>query len=159
MRHDIGGLAALDIYFDEQFTTGMSAAIAVSYPLTSRSVRPVGTGFDWEYSEYDSTGEQKALLQFGFGPVFRFDAGDVEIILPIRFSVASFDCFSSGVLVGVWIDPAVNVFITDRIFFTGGIQYNAHLMKFLFNESRVYEAGYIKLSVGLFAGIGIRMGG
>ena len=158
-RHDIGGSLSLDIYFSDGARTGVSAAAAASYPLSSTAFRPDKSGEVWTYDEIEPTAEKDAELRFGFGPVFRFDMGDAEIILPIRLSVGTFDCFSSGLIFGVWVEPAVNVFFTENLYFSAGITYNANLMKFLFGSEKVYDEGYIKLSIGGFVGLGVRIGG
>lgn len=158
-RMNLGLHLSADVYFSEDSRWGLSSFISFRFPYQARSTIPDGVGTDWEYRTEDSLSRQDTSFFCGLGPVFRYRRGGVEILLPIRFSLGSYDWFSTGIVAGVSIEPGVNVFLTDDFFLSFAASYDAHLMKFLFSLRKVYDPGYIMLTAGLYAGAGFRFGG
>ena len=158
-RQNIGLNISSDIYFIDDSRIGLSTALTLRFPYNSLSIIPEGEGYDWEYREENSLGRQHISLSCGIGPVFRFQTGIVDIILPVRVSFGSYDWFTSGLVVGVSIEPGVNIEISDSLFLSFALTYDAHLMKFLFSMRNVYDQGYIMLTAGAYAGLGFRFGG
>ena len=158
-RQNLGLHLSSDIFFTTSSRTGLSLFTSFSFPYHSASLIPIEGENGWEYEEKDSTNEQKTSFFLGFGPVFRYQTGRVEILLPIRLSIGSYDWFESGIIVGVSIEPSVNVFLNDDFFLSFAAVYDAHLMKFLFSLREIYDDGYIMLTAGAYCGIGVRFGG
>ena len=75
------------------------------------------------------------------------------------FETSKKNKFESGIIVGVSIEPSVNVFLNDDFFLSFAAVYDAHLMKFLFSLREIYDDGYIMLTAGAYCGIGVRFGG
>ncbi len=158
-RMNIGMHASADIYFEEDSRFGLSTFLTLRFPYFSQSVLPDGSGYDWEYRTEDSLSRQHTSLFCGIGPVFRYSTGRVDILLPIRFSIGSYDWFTSGVVMGVSIEPGINVFLTDDVFLSFALTYDAHLVKLFLSMNQVYDPGYIMLTCGAYAGAGFRFGG
>ena len=158
-RHNVGVHLGADIFSGNESRFGLSTALALSFPVSSVSIVPEGEGNDWSYVKSDSLEEQHASLFLSIGPVFRYSFGSVEIVFPIRLSVGSYDWFTTGFVFGVAIEPGVNIFVDDDFFITFSAIYDAHMMKFLYSVSEIYDAGYIMLTAGFYAGCGIRIGG
>ncbi len=158
-RQNIGFSISSDTYFVDESRVGLSLSFAFRAPYHSVSIIPEGSGYDWIYREEDSTDRQHSSLFAGIGPVFRYSFGSVELSLPIRLSLGSYDFFSSGFIAGVSIEPGVNVFLGDDIFLSFSLVYDAHLMKFFFSLDRIYDPGYIMLTAGVSLGAGFRFGG
>ena len=146
-----------DLLFDSSSRVGLSVAMNLGIPFFSKSIVPVGEGYDWEYVVYDSLGKQNVSLYLSAGPSFRFNTGAVDLILPVRMSIGSYDWFTTGIVVGVSIEPEVIVFITDDIFLSFSLSYDAHLMKFFVSMTQVYDPGYIMLTTGAAVGAGVRL--
>ena len=158
-RQNIGLHLSSDIYFVDESRIGLSSFLSFRFPYSSLSIIPEGEGYDWEYREENSLSRQHVSLFCGLGPVFRFSAGPVDILLPIRLSLGSYDWFTSGIVVGVSIEPGINISVTDTVFLSFAFTYDAHLMKFFFSTREVYDQGYIMLTAGAYAGVGFRFGG
>ena len=96
----------------------------------------------------------------GIGPVFRYRLGIVDIGFSLRASLGSYDYFKTGLVFGVEAEPFVNIALTDYMYLSLGMKYDAHLIKFLdFTSSSIYEDGFIMMTAGGIVGIGFRFGG
>ncbi len=158
-RHSIGLQVDLNAYGDAESRIGFSSSISLRFPVSSRSIIPEGEGYDWEYREENSLYRQHMSLFIGAGPVFRFAAGGVDILLPIRFSLGSYDWFTSGVVVGAMIEPGLSIHLSDSAYLSFALIYDAHLMKFYYSMNQIYDPGYIMLTAGARIGAGFRFGG
>ena len=158
-RHNQNIGCTADLIFTSDSRIGLSIFANLGIPVHSRSIIPEGEGYDWDYVVYDSLSSQDLSLFLGVGPLFRYNIGQVELLLPVRFSVGSYDWFTTGFVVGVVIEPTFQVFVTDDVFISFSMLYDAHLMKLFYSTSQVYDYGYIMLTAGVTLGAGFRFGG
>ena len=84
----------------------------------------------------------------------------VDIGFSLRASLGSYDYFKTGLVFGIEAEPFVNIALTDYMYLSLGMKYDAHLIKFLdFTSSSIYEDGFIMMTAGGIVGIGFRFGG
>ena len=157
-RQNLGINLGLDVYFADSSRVGLSVFTSFRFPYHAESIIPVDGENGWVYESEDSTERQHTGFFFGAGPVFCYHTERMDLLLPIRLSIGSYDWFTSGIVVGVSIEPGVSVFLTEDFFLTFSMTYDAHLMKFLFSLREVYDSGYIMLTAGASIGGGIRLG-
>ena len=140
-----------DIFFKEG-PAGLSAAVSTSFPFISKV-------YDSTSGRWEDNGSHLPSLSFSAGPVFRYGIGSSDLFLSIRGGVGTDDLFSSGLTFDVIIDGGVRFFLSERMMISIGAVYDARLMKFYLDDlNRVYEPGYIMLSIGGYVGVGIRVG-
>lgn len=158
-RQNIALSLSSDFFFVSGSRFGLSLAVYSGFPYHSTSIIPEGNGYDWEYAVRDSLKSQHVSFFISCGPVFRYSFGSASLSLPIRFSVGSYDWFTSGVVIGVHLQPTVEIDLSERMFLSFSLAYDAHLMKFLFSMRQAYAPGYIMLTAGAYCGVGFRFGG
>lgn len=158
-RHNVGLNFTFDTFFSPKSRTGLSVSTILSLPFKSTTFKPEGDlAGDWEYVPSDSLSEQKIAFFFSVGPVFRAAFEKVDLSLALRASVGSYDFFTTGVVMGLQAQPFVNFFINDGTYLSFGLLYDAHMMKFIYDEKKIYEDHYIMLSAGAYIGLGIVVG-
>ncbi len=161
-RYDNGISADIDLFFSEKGKTGLSVNFANGWAFREREYRPERNGSDWtdwDYTESDAASSSRMKLFAGIGPVFRAQFGAVDLGIALRASAGSYDYFKDSVIVGLQAELYGNVFVTEDLFLTFGMLYDAHLMEFYLNSrERWYNPGYTMLTAGAYAGIGYKIG-
>lgn len=155
-RWNLAPVLTFDTFFDDSNPTGLSFNAVFRFPVASETIVHDGTS----YVSSDSLSSQKIGMFVGLGPVFRGRFGIVDIGMSLRASIGSYDYFSTGLILGIEAEPFINIAVTEHLYVSFGMKYDAHLMKFLDStSSSIYEDGFIMMTVGGFAGVGIRFGG
>ena len=165
-RIDLGFGIKSNMFFSSD-RVGLSLSASARFPLFARSYEPTTgesswqeaaeTG-NWNYKKYDSLSSQLPFFAFSAGPAFRYVAnGIVELNLAIRAVINSYDLFRSFE-VGLQADGAINLIFEENYYFTTGLCYDAHLMRFINSSSEIYEENYFSLSVYPYIGFGIKLG-
>ena len=155
-RWNVSPSLSFDTFFHDSDPVGLSFSSVFRFPVSSETIVHDGTS----YVSHDSLSSQKVGIFLGLGPVFRGRFGLVDIGLSLRVSLGSYDYFTSGIVLGIEAEPFVNVNVTENLYISLGLKYDAHMMKFLDAESSsIYEDGFIMMTAGCFAGIGVRFGG
>lgn len=165
-RFDLGFGIKSNMFFSND-RVGLSLSANARFPLFARSYEPVTgenswkeaaeTG-NWSYKKYDSLSAQLPFLAFSVGPAFRYIVNDiVELNLAIRAVINSYDLFKSFEM-GLQADGAINLIFEENYYFTTGLCYDAHLMRFISSISEIYEENYFSLSVYPYIGFGIKLG-
>lgn len=158
-RHNFGFNFSFDTFFSQDSRTGLSISAAFRLPAHSDSYKAEGDiNGDWEYVHRDSLSEQKLAMYLGIGPTFRAKIGIVDLGIALRGSIGSYDFFKSGIVVGVQAEPYMNLFLNDDSFIAFGFVYDAHLMKFVYDDTEKYQKNYMMLTAGAYFGIGIQIG-
>lgn len=158
-RHNIGLNFASDTYFSSKARTGLSVSATVLFPFHAATIKPEGDfGGDWEYVSKDSLMGQRPATFFAIGPVFRAAFEHIDIGLALRGSIGSYDRFESGIDVGIQAQPFANFLINDSSYLSFGLMYDAHVMKFIYDEEKIYEKNYLMLTTGAYVGVGVVVG-
>ena len=160
-RCDMGGIGIQDIYFSQDGRTGLSFSIELTKPTGSDHFIPAGdfSSSTWTYEKKDVLSETHRKMFVGAGPVFRAKLGPVDLGAAVRASFGSFDKFSDAIIVGVQVEPYINLFFSDSFFLTGGAFYDAHLM-YLYtnNRDKWFKEGYTSMTFGAYIGLGVKIG-
>ena len=155
-RWNAAPVITFDTFFNDSDPAGLTLKAAFRFPVASTSIVHDGTS----YVSHDSLSEQQIGVFLGIGPVFRYRFGIVDIGFSLRASLGSYDYFKTGLVFGVEAEPFVNIALTDYMYLSLGMKYDAHLIKFLdFTSSSIYEDGFIMMTAGGIVGIGFRFGG
>ncbi|GEM_PF-6196185 len=160
-RFNNGFKLTSDMFFSKEGRTGLSISFDIGFPYKATEYEPDTEDLNnsnWEYKSKDALDKQKTSIFFGLGPAFRVILGRVDIALALRFSLGSYDYFDNNVIFGIQADPYVNVFISEDIYMTAGLHYDAHLMYFYLSGDEIYLPNYIKLTAGAFVGVGYKFG-
>lgn len=156
-----GFTTSADIFFSKDGKTGLSASVHYGIPFKAEETRPSSNNAfsNWTYESKEALGDQKNALFFGVGPIFRAKFSFLDLGLSLRMSIGTYDTFADNVIVGLQAEPFLNFHFTDYTYFTLGMTYDAHLMKFLpTDENRYFEEHYFMLTLAPYVGIGIRIG-
>ena len=155
-RWNVSPALTFDAFFDDSSPVGLTVNTVFRFPVASTSIVHDGTS----YVSRDSLSEQRIGIFCGIGPIFRYRIGIVDIGFSLRASLGSYDYFRTGIIFGVEAEPFINIAITEQLYVSLGMKYDAHLMKFLDStSSSIYEDGFIMMTAGGFAGLGFRFGG
>lgn len=165
-RFDLGFGIKSNMFFKND-RVGLSLGANARFPLFSRSYVPstgeagwaeAAESGNWHYEKYDSLKSQMPYISFSIGSAFRFKPGRVsELGLAIRPSISSYDLFQSFEI-GLQVDGFANFIFEENYYFTIGLSYEAHLMKFVRSLSEIYEENYFTLSVVPYLGFGLKLG-
>lgn len=158
-RHNLSLGIDYDLYFTEESKVGLSWSAVFGLPLKVVTITPSLVDNELVHTYADETKNSMWSFCTGFGPVFRFSWDIFTLSLPIRCSIGTYDWFTTGIAIGLNISPSLRVGINDTIAISASLTYDAHLMKFLFGDSHVYDAGYIMLNMGASVGCVFSFGG
>ena len=160
-RFSNGFYTSLNILFSDEDRTGLSTSLDASWAY--KDIRYIPEGYfwgDWEYVEYDATSDVYASMFCGIGPVFFVDFGIVDLGISTKLSIGTFDFKPGELVLGLMVDPFINVFLTDNLYLTSGMHYDAHLMSFyLNNPDMIYRKDYSMVTVGGYLGVGVYLDG
>lgn len=154
----------MTIFFSEGSNTGLSLGFSNGWAFRDKLYIPEPddgstTNWDyWSYKEYDNPSSTMRMF-FSLGPTFRAMFGPLDLGIILRASLGSYDLFKEYIIAGIQAELYMNYYIANGFFITGGVFYDAHLMKFyLHNESKWYEENYTMMSVGPYIGFGYTFG-
>lgn len=161
MRQSLGANLSVDYYCCDDAKIGVSTSLSVKIPFHSVSTIPVAEdpliGFkgDWNYDTYDSLDTQSTAVFWSLGPVFRARLKDSDLSLAIRISIGEYDCLSGNIIIGIQVEPAFNLMITEDLFFTARLSTDSHLARMLTSGGQLFEDNYQMLTVSPSIGMGI----
>ncbi len=142
-----------DIFFDSG-PAGLSLWFNMGFPFSVERAEYDGSDYTWS-----SVSDALPSISFAVGPTFRYNIGSImDLFLSLRLGFGSYDFFDTGMTLNIVVDGGVRFFPTDRIIISLGGIYDARIMKYLNDESAIYQAGYIMLGIGGYVSVGVRVG-
>lgn len=159
-RHSAGTYTEFDFLFKENARVGLSTAINFGWPIIAETYVPDGDlSGDWEYKKEDAFSIQDVSMFVSIGPLFRVAFGIMEAGVAVRLSFGSYESFINDLVLGVQIDPYLNIFVQNGFFLTVGVHYDAHLFLFFLHDPvSIYQDNYVMMGIGGYVGVGFAFG-
>ena len=161
MRHSLSTNVSFNIFLNQTDRVGITTSLNLKFPMKATSYTPTpneGQTFigEWDYIINNCLDTQKTSVFWGIGPVFKASFNYLDIGIALRLSIGGFDYIQDEVILGLQAEPYIDIFFSDMLFINLKFTYDAHLIRFIKDETHRYEPYYQMLSVEPSLGIGIR---